>query len=126
MNDYPTMYDLPVSFAFGVFIASIQDLSTPNELYNGVTASQLTMSVLYKYEPRDEINEDSQEESSSQAKKLKTTITEARVNDDSDNFLTDDQYTDEEEPAKEVHSPQEKLEAQKKFINLIIYFHEYS
>ncbi|CAG8672855.1 23616_t:CDS:2 [Gigaspora rosea] len=56
------MYDLPISPPFGIFTAPVQDPSTPEgdnaafrlkrESYNGVTSSQVTMSVLCKYDPK--------------------------------------------------------------------------
>ncbi|CAG8535268.1 5025_t:CDS:2 [Racocetra fulgida] len=62
LEDYPSMYDLPISPPFGIFTASVQDPSTPEgdnaafrlkrESYDGVTASQVTMSVLCKYNPK--------------------------------------------------------------------------
>ncbi|CAG8453972.1 16780_t:CDS:2 [Cetraspora pellucida] len=62
IEDFPTMYDLPVSPAFGVFTAPLQDPVTTNDdnaffrlkrdSYNGVTSSKITMSVLCKYDPR--------------------------------------------------------------------------
>ncbi|CAG8823078.1 33095_t:CDS:2, partial [Racocetra persica] len=62
LEDYPSMYDLPISLPFDIFTASVQDPSTPEgdnaafclkrESYNSVTASQVTMSILCKYDPK--------------------------------------------------------------------------
>ncbi|KAF0374961.1 hypothetical protein F8M41_012824 [Gigaspora margarita] len=62
MDDFPTMYDLPVSPAFSIFTAPIQDPSTPEgdgaffqlkrEAYNSVTASQVSMPILCRYDPK--------------------------------------------------------------------------
>ncbi|CAG8801473.1 4801_t:CDS:2, partial [Gigaspora rosea] len=62
LEDYLSMYDLLISLPFGIFTAPVQDPSTPEgnnaafrlkrESYNGVTSSQVTMSVLCKYDPK--------------------------------------------------------------------------
>ncbi|CAG8703388.1 7767_t:CDS:2, partial [Cetraspora pellucida] len=56
------MYDLPVSPAFSIFTAFLQDPVTidnddaffylKRDSYDGVILSKITMSVLYKYNPR--------------------------------------------------------------------------
>ncbi|CAG8473629.1 19675_t:CDS:2 [Cetraspora pellucida] len=59
-KDYPSIYNLSISPSFSIFTASVQDPSTSEEdnavfhlkrdAYNGVTASQVTMSVLCNYQ----------------------------------------------------------------------------
>ncbi|CAG8783132.1 19169_t:CDS:2 [Cetraspora pellucida] len=58
-EDYPSIYDLSISLPFSIFTAPVQDSSTSDDdnaafrlkkdAYNGVTASQVTMSMLCKY-----------------------------------------------------------------------------
>ncbi|CAG8449862.1 22519_t:CDS:2 [Gigaspora rosea] len=61
LGNFPTIHDLPVSPAFGVFTGHVQDTSTiesktaafrlRRDAYDGVTSLKVTMSILCKYEP---------------------------------------------------------------------------
>ncbi|CAG8761536.1 24878_t:CDS:2, partial [Racocetra persica] len=60
--DFPMAFNLPISPAFGIFTATIQDPSiTDNKMiifhlkrdaYDGITTFQVTMLVLCKYDPK--------------------------------------------------------------------------
>ncbi|CAG8688109.1 22245_t:CDS:2 [Gigaspora margarita] len=59
LGDEPSIYDLPIAPAFGVFTAPIQDPTViengqgifrlKRDVYNGVTANQSSLSILCKY-----------------------------------------------------------------------------
>ncbi|CAG8564662.1 9193_t:CDS:2, partial [Gigaspora rosea] len=59
LGDEPSIYDLPIAPAFGVFTAPIQDPTVikngqgifrlKKDVYNGVTTNQSSLSILCKY-----------------------------------------------------------------------------
>ncbi|CAG8540455.1 hypothetical protein C2G38_2044395 [Gigaspora rosea] len=61
LDNFPTIHDLPISPAFGVFTGHVQDASTikgetaafrlRRDAYDSVTSSKDMMSILCKYKP---------------------------------------------------------------------------
>ncbi|RIB26483.1 hypothetical protein C2G38_2267160 [Gigaspora rosea] len=62
IGNFLTIHDLPVLPAYGIFTAHVQDKSTAEgdnaafhlkrNAYDGVTSSQVTMSILCRYDPK--------------------------------------------------------------------------